>query len=479
VGEGWANALHPDDVERTQQRWQRSLRTGEIYDVEYRLRRFDGTFRWFLGRAMPQRDTDGTILRWFGTCTDIEEQKRAQREKAAALEREAASRREAEAANRIKDEFLAVVSHELRTPLTPILGWTNLLKGGDDDPVLRRQGIETIERNAKAQSQIINDLLDVSRIISGKLKLDVKPITLQSVIEAAIETVEPAAQARGVQIISHFDEAGRIMGDSDRLQQVMWNLLANAIKFTPRHGRVEVRLHRFESMMEVEVQDSGQGIESEFLPLVFERFRQADASSTRSHGGLGLGLSIVRYLVEQHGGEVAVASPGPNQGSTFTIRLPLAPVLPEVESELMDVPSHSEAFAASRSALEGVKILAVDDEVDARDVLEKTLQRYGATVRTAASAQQAFQLFQEEVPDLLLSDIGMPEEDGYTLIQRVRALPAEQGGRVPALALTAYARAEDRARALRSGYQNHVAKPVAPAELVVTLAALLGRPMGK
>lgn len=479
MGEGWAVSIHPDDIERTRARWQQSVQSGERYEIEYRLRRYDGTYHWFLGRALPQRDKNGAILRWFGTCTDIEDQKRAQWEKAAALEREAAARCDAEAANRIKDEFLAVVSHELRTPLTPILGWTNLLKAEGEDPILRRQGIETIERNARAQAQIINDLLDVSRIITGKLKLDVRPVALQSVIEAAIETVEPAAQARSVEIVANYEEAGQIMGDSDRLQQVMWNLLANAIKFTPRQGRVEVRLRRVDSMMEVAVRDSGQGIEPAFLPLVFERFRQADASSTRAHGGLGLGLSIVRHLVEQHGGEVAVASAGKGQGSTFTIRLPIAPVLPEELGDLVEEPAREAAFSVPPEALKGVDVLIVDDEIDARDVLQKTLERSGARVRTASSAKEAFTLFQEQTPDVLLSDIGMPEDDGYTLIQWVRALKPSQGSRVPALTLTAYARAEDRARALRSGYQNHIAKPVAPAELVVTLAALLGRPTEK
>ncbi len=472
LGEGWALPLHPEDVERSRERWNRSLESGEPYEIEYRFRRHDGTYRWFLGRALPFRDESGRILKWFGTCTDIEDQKQAARERSVALEREAGFRREAEAANRLKDEFLAVVSHELRTPLTPILGWIHLLKTEDFDSAMRRQAYDTIERNATAQTQIVNDLLDVSRIISGKLKLEVRPIELARVVEAALETVEPAARERGVKIIVAIADQGRMVGDGDRLKQVMWNLLSNAVKFTPPGGRVEVSLRRVEAGLEIEVRDSGQGIDPAFLPHVFERFRQADGSPTRRYGGLGIGLSIVHHLVEQHGGEVSAYSAGRGQGSSFTVRLPLAPPLTSAEN-----PNASQARLASPRApetpLAGVSIVVVDDERDARFFLEKSLLLFGARVRSAASAAQALQLIENEVPDLLISDIGMPGEDGYSLIKRVRHLPAARGGELPALALTAYARAEDRDLALSCGYQNHLAKPVAPADLVAALARLL------
>ena len=472
-GAGWAKLLHPADADRAQVRWQHSLDSGAPYEIEYRLRQRDGEYHWFLARALPLRDERGRIAKWFGTCTDVDDAKASAAERAQALQNEEQARREAEDANRLKDEFLAVVSHELRTPLTPILGWLELLKTDDPDAEFRRQAYDVIERNTRAQAQIVNDLLDVSRIISGKLKLELESINLSDVVRAAIETVAPTARVKGVTLEAELPARKAInMGDADRLQQVAWNLISNAVKFTPRGGQVTVKLARENSEYVMRVVDSGAGIAPEFLPYVFERFRQADASSTRATGGLGLGLSIVRHLVEQHGGEVGVDSAGLGQGSTFSVHLPVAPLL-NMEPETPEgEAAHEEEPVGTRQSLKGQKILVVDDESDAREMLQLVLARYGARVETASNARDALLLLQAFRPDILLSDIGMPGADGYSLIESIRALPAESGGQTPAVALTAYARNEDRARALQAGFQDHLAKPIAPAKLVVTLSEL-------
>ncbi len=473
-GSGWATPLHPDDVDRARIRWQYSLDSGAPYEIEYRFRRRDGEYRWFLARALALRDERGQIVKWFGTCTDIDDAKIAASERAQALQNEEKARLEAENANRLKDEFLAVVSHELRTPLTPILGWLELLKTDDPDADFRKQAYDVIERNTRAQAQVVNDLLDVSRIISGKLKLELTSIDLSDVVRAAIETVEPTARVKGVALLADLPARfANNVGDADRLQQVTWNLISNAVKFTPRGGQVIVKLSRLDAEYILEITDSGAGIAAEFLPHVFERFRQADASSTRATGGLGLGLSIVRHLVEQHGGHVSVNSPGLKQGSTFRVHLPIAPVLAADVAEKLSEPADGEATAPdARQSLQGVKILVVDDEADAREMLQVVLTRYGAQIETASNAQKALEIFEQFRPDILLSDIGMPGADGYSLIQSVRALPAERGGDTPAVALTAYARNEDRARALEAGFQNHLAKPIVPSKLVEALREL-------
>ena len=473
-GSGWSKPLHPDDADRTQTRWQHSLDSGAPYEIEYRFRRHDGEYHWFLARALPLRDETGRVTKWFGTCTDVDDAKAAAAERARALESEERARLEAENANRLKDEFLAVVSHELRTPLTPILGWLELLKTDDPDADFRKQAYDVIERNTRAQAQIVNDLLDVSRIISGKLKLELQAIDLRDVMRAAIETVEPTARVKGVHLDAELPARAAInVGDADRLQQVLWNLISNAVKFTPRGGQVTVRLARQDSQYVVEIVDSGAGIAPEFLPHVFERFRQADASSTRATGGLGLGLSIVRHLVEQHGGTVGVDSRGLGLGSTFRVYLPIAPVVPLAPNADGKPAEVSETKLAEKQSLSGVKILAVDDEADAREMLQAVLSSYGACVETAPGAREAMQHFESFRPDIVLSDIGMPEADGYSLIEKIRALPASSGGQTPALALTAYARSEDRQRALDAGFQNHLAKPIAPAKLVVALCELV------
>ena len=381
-------------------------------------------------------------------------------------------------ASRLKDEFLATVSHELRTPLTAILGWAHLLRGGQLDKEGATKALEVVERSARAQSQLIDDLLDVSRIITGKLRLDVRQVDPGSFIEAAVESVRPAADAKDVRIQKVMDTGVvSVAGDPARLQQVVWNLLSNSIKFTPRGGRVQVRLERINSHIEIAVSDTGVGIEPEFLPHVFERFRQADQTTTRNHSGLGLGLAIVRHLVELHGGTVHAESPGQGQGATFTVKLPVVPVYQKHELGERIHPAARDALISfdCPERLDGLKVLVVDDEGDARDLLKIGLSHAGAEVKAAGSAQEALEAIANGRPDLLISDIGMPGEDGYELIRQVRSLPAESGGKVPAIALTAYARTEDRLQALRAGYQMHVPKPVEMAELIAVASSLVGR----
>jgi PAS domain S-box-containing protein len=637
--EGWKGVLHPDDVEPCRERWYSSVHTGEEYKIEYRFRRAsDGAYRWHLGRALPMRDGEGEIIKWFGTSTDIDDQKRAEEslrfiveaseilsasldyestlasvarlavpqladwcavdmleqghsfrrlavahtdpakiEVAMELERlyptdmnapyglarvlrtgkpewlseiqdsmlagatqndehlsfirelglksymivpliargrilgaitfvtaesgrqytesdlayaedlarraalavdNARLYREAQEANRTKDEFLATVSHELRTPLTAVLGWARILRSGGIDNATAQRALETIERNAKSQAQLVEDLLDVSRIITGKLRLEVRPVELKSVIDLSIEAIRPAAEARGVRLqVVQDPMAGPISGDPDRLQQIVWNLLSNAVKFTPRDGRVQVRLERVRSHVEITVSDTGAGIEPEFLPFVFERFRQADGTTTRQYGGLGLGLAIVRHLVELHGGQVHAASPGENLGSTFTVELPLMAVQAESSGQENAAHPSAESFVEfdTERMLDGLSVLVVDDEEDARELISTILEQRGAKVMTVPSAVAALEALPRLQPDVIISDIEMPHEDGYTLIKKIREFDAKDGGRTPAAALTAYARTEDRMRALLAGFQIHLPKPIEPAELIAVVANLAGR----
>jgi PAS domain S-box-containing protein len=400
-------------------------------------------------------------------------------ERASLYETEQRLRAEAETANRLKDEFLATVSHELRTPLTAIVGWSSMLRTGDFDQPTTARAIETIERNALAQTQIIEDLLDVSRIITGKVTLDPRPVELNGIVEAALDSVRPAAATKGITLKSET-EAGVglavVLGDPARLQQVMWNLLANAVKFTPAGGEVAVRLSRAGSHVRIAVADTGQGISRDFLPYVFDRFRQADGTITRAHGGLGLGLAIVRHLVEIHGGTVAAESEGEGRGATFNIELPVAdPDRGAAESQKLSASLAEVAAAVSPvSQLTDLRVLIVDDEPDARLLLKTIMEQSGAKVRAAASASEALVALREFRPDILVSDIGMPQEDGYALLRRVRALNPEEGGRIPAVALTAYAQEDDRMRALLAGFQVHVAKPINPQEFVAVIVGLAG-----
>jgi signal transduction histidine kinase/CheY-like chemotaxis protein len=403
---------------------------------------------------------------------------RVNAEKENLLVSERAARSEAERVSKLKDEFLSTLSHELRTPLNAVFGWAQILLAGETSSPDLKQGLATIERNARAQRQIIDDLLDMSAIISGKVRMDVQRIDVAPIIQAAVETMRPAAEAKGIRLQIVLDPQARpVLGDPNRLQQVFWNLLSNAIKFTPNNGRVQVTLERVNSHLEVSFIDSGEGIGPDFLPHVFERFRQEDASIARRHGGLGLGLSIAKHLIELHGGTIRARSGGLNQGATFAVSLPLVAVHPEGsvtgEAERLHPRTGSPMpMVDSDLDLSGVKVLVVDDEEDARLLVQRVLEQYGAQVRTAGCAAEAISAMAEGRPDVLVSDIGMPGGNGYDLIRQVRSLDREHGGNIPALALTAYARPEDRMKAVRAGFQMHMAKPVEAAELLIMVSSL-------
>jgi CheY-like chemotaxis protein len=370
----------------------------------------------------------------------------------------------------MKDEFLATLSHELRTPLNAVLGWATILRTESGSPQILEQGIEVIERNARAQAQLIEELLDMSRVLNGKLRLDVQPVDLQLVISESIATVRPAADARDIRLTYVLDpKGGPITGDPNRLQQVLWNLLTNAIKFTPKGGRVQVFLRRVNSHVEISIVDSGQGISPDFLPHLFTRFSQADNSMTRQYGGLGLGLALVKSLVELHGGNVKASSAGVGQGSTFVVSLPLT-VIHQDNVEPILTPAPSTAAAGDQPDLHGFHVLVIDDEADARALIQHILTECNATVTTAASAEEGIVAVKKHHPDMILSDIGMPVEDGYEFLARLRQLSDAEGGDTPAVALTAFARSEDRRRALMSGFQMHLPKPVEPAELLAVAA---------
>jgi signal transduction histidine kinase/CHASE3 domain sensor protein/ActR/RegA family two-component response regulator len=436
-----------------------------------------GTPKWWDVIVTPIRDAEAvdgapaTVQKLVTVSRDITEQKHGEQERAQLLASERAARSEAERAARLKDDFVSTLSHELRTPLNAILGWIGVLKQQQSPDTLAK-AIDVIDRNSRRQSQMVDDLLDISRIMSGKLRLDVQRVDVASVIEEAVASAQPAAAAKGVRLVKVLGSAAIIQGDPGRLQQIVWNLVSNAIKFTPRGGLVQVTLRKVDSHVQVQVSDSGQGITADVLPHVFLRFRQGDASATRHHGGLGLGLAIVKNLVEMHGGSVEAASDGDGQGSVFSVRLPLAHISarPEQMAEALEiVPS------ALNSLLNGVEVLVLDDEPDARDVVQRLLEDAGARARMASSAGEAIELLEQGfVPDIILSDIGMPDRDGYDFMQQVRRMDGEVA-EVPAAALTALARLEDRKRALMAGYQTHLAKPVDPAELVAMVASLTGR----
>jgi PAS domain S-box-containing protein len=468
-GWGWQPVLHPDDVQKCVDIWSESVRTGKNYQIEYRFRRAsDGQYRWHLGRAFPLRNEKGKIIKWFGSSTDIDDQKRSEEALRQALQEKQAACEAAETANRVKDEFLAVLSHELRTPLNPILGWSQLLKTGKLDKAKTQEALKTIERNAKLQVDLIEDLLDVSRILRGKLTLNVTTVNLADVISAALETVSLAASAKEIVVETQLAQnIGKVRGDPARLQQIFWNLLSNAIKFTPAGGRVEVRLEQFGSMAHITVSDQGKGISRDFLPYVFEHFRQEDGSTTRKFGGLGLGLAIVRHLVELHGGTVEAESPGEGQGATLTVRLPL------ISSEPVAVTDNKCEDVALN--LSGLKILVVDDDADSLDLVKFVLELYEATVTTAASASEALQILGQFQPDVLVSDIGMPEMDGYELLRQIRLLSPEMGGNIPAVALTAFAGEYDQKQAIAAGFQMHIPKPVDPDTLAAAVAQLVKR----
>ncbi|MBD2054887.1 response regulator [Oculatella sp. FACHB-28] len=427
--------------------------------------RADGSGHWLHWEILPWYDSGGDVGGIILFTENITERKRANQERERLLERERAAREAAETANRVKDEFLAVLSHELRSPLNPILGWSRLLQTRKLDAAKTTEALKVIERNAKLQSELIEDLLDISRILSGKLSLNVGSVNLTATIQAAMETVRLAAEAKSLEIRTAFaPDVGQIWGDASRLQQVIWNLLSNAIKFTPQGGRIEIELQRLSAHAQIVVTDTGKGISSDFLPYVFDYFRQADSTTTRQFGGLGLGLAIVHHLVELHGGTVQANSPGEGQGATFTIKLPLM---------LSQSLANQDSDPIEQSLeLSGIKVLVVDDDTDTREFVAFLLEQAGASVIAIASAGEVLTVLPQLKPDVLLSDIGMPEMDGYMLLQRVRTLSSELGGQTPAIALTAYAGEIDYQRALSAGFQRHLAKPIEPEELIRTIMSL-------
>jgi PAS domain S-box-containing protein len=442
-----------------------TIGVSKIYEKEY-LQRNGKRVPIVLGIALLNDSQDNGVA----FLLDITERKSFEKECDRLLECERTARQQAEIANKIKDEFLAVLSHELRTPLNSILGWSKILRTRNFDQKTTSRALETIERNAKLQTQLIEDLLDVSRILQGKLNLNICPVSLVMVVEAALETVQLAAQAKSIQIQTIFDpNLGQVMGDPNRLQQVLWNLLSNAVKFTPIGGRVEIRLMEAGKLAQIQVSDTGKGISSDFLPYVFDYFRQADGTTTRTFGGLGLGLAIVRKVVEMHGGNVQAESPGEGLGATFTVELPLLIRTEQVRRE----ENESSACAPDSPLPSNTQILVVDDEPDIRDLVTFILQDYGVEVTAVASAQEALQALSESIPDVLISDIGMPKTDGYMLMREVRARSPQQGGRVRAIALTAYAGEMNQQQALAAGFQMHISKPVDPDALVKAIADLI------
>lgn len=457
-------AMHPDDRDRVSGLIRHTLMTDAPYEAEYRI--VGGNrLRWVIARGVVDRGVHGDPVGWAGVVVDITERKRAEDK---LLDVERSARVEAERVGRMKDEFLATLSHELRTPLNAILGWTQILRSRRT-PASVDEGLNVIERNARLQAQLIEDLLDMSRIISGKITLDVQPVGLADIVAAAVDVVKPSADAKNVRIVQSLDtQPFQMSGDPNRLQQVLWNLLSNAVKFTPQGGHIQVVLERKAETVEISVSDNGQGISAEFLPHVFERFRQQDGTTARLHGGLGLGLAIVKQLVELHGGDILAKSEGTGRGATFVVRLPLV-------STVARLPLPRAVRPVDEVRLDGLKALVVDDDRDARELLGHLLQDSGMQVAMACSAHEALSMLREELPDVLLSDIGMPVMDGYELIRRIRDLPALEGGRIPAVAITAFARPEDRSRVLMAGYQMHIAKPFEPDELRAVCASLTRR----
>ena len=480
---------HPDEEPTILAR----LRKGERIEHYETVRvRKDGRHIDISLTVSPIKGPNGQIVGASKIARDITDQRNARKALDAAYAAANRARSEAEQAaaekdrlyqkaeesSRLKEEFLATISHELRTPLSAILGWTRMLRLGQLSEEDHVKALDTIERNARAQAQLIDDLLDVSRIVTGKLRMDVRPSDPNSFIDAAVEAVRPAAEAKGVRVQKVMDTGTVVIpGDPVRLQQVVWNLLSNAIKFTPRGGHVQIRSERVNSHLEIVVSDTGQGIAPDFLPHVFDRFRQADQKTSRQHGGMGLGLAIVRHLVELHGGVVLAASEGLGHGATFTVQLPITPVYQVDTSGGRVHPAARDLLPAHEATdrLDGLTILVVDDEPDTRELLRRGLEYCGATVRLAGSAAAALKALDEQVPDVMISDIGMPGSDGYELIRQIRDRETENGRRVAAIALTAYTRVEDRLHALRAGYDMHVPKPVELTELCAVAVSLTRR----
>ena len=423
------------------------------------------------------RDDRGKLVSVLSLVLDVTAKQSAEEERAASLLRERDARRHAEEADRLKDEFLATLSHELRTPLTSILGWASMIRSGEVEGANAARAIETIERNARSQARLIDDLLDVSRIITGNLRLDLHPLNLAPIVDAALDALRPTADVKGIQLRTRFEPGECLVkGDPNRLRQVIWNLLSNSIKFTQRGGSVNIDLTCVESTARLTVSDTGEGISAVFLPYVFDRFRQAEGSISRRQGGLGLGLAVVRHLVELHGGTISAESEGLGRGSVFTVDLPLAQERRDAaraEERRRDVERRRSGSGVVR--LDGLHVLLVEDDDDSRKLLGTMLKRCGARVTSTKSAREALTVFEGDLPDVLVSDIGMPDEDGYELIRKLRSAPPEKGGLTPAIALTGYASRKDRERALAAGYHQHIAKPIEQSEMIGAIAALVGR----
>lgn len=488
LDEVWSRYIHPEDRDRIINDWSAYTFEGHEYSDEFRLQKSDGNLLWVRVRSTPMLSNQNELLGHVGTIEDITERKQVEAARSQVM-LEQAARREAETANRMKDDFLAVLSHELRTPLNSMLGWARLLQSRKFNEETTLRALKTIERNATTQSQLIEDILDVSQIIRGKLRLNWTSVDLRAVIEAAIDSLRPQADAKSIEIkFTATPDSDRLWGDSVRLQQVIWNLLSNAIKFTHESGRIEVSLEwmngingsmngddskrsSIHSHAKVTVTDTGIGIKPEFLPNVFDRFRQADSSITRTHNGLGLGLAIVRHIVELHGGTVQADSPGAEQGATFTIQLPLRQT--KIQASNGKGGNDAAVHTPHTHTLKETKVLIVDDEADTRDFLSFALQQFGAITQIANSAAKALEAVRIFKPDVLISDIGMPEQDGYALIRQIRVLELQRGERIPAIALTAYTQESDRTQALTAGFQAHLSKPIDMNELIQTVTNLL------
>lgn len=470
IAQSWLQSVPEPERQQVTEHWFNYLQHRTEYSQEFSLLQPPGHQRWLHMRASPMLSDTGDFLGHVGTIEEITERKQAETARAEFI-REQAARQQAEAANNMKDEFLATLSHELRTPLNSILGWSRLLHTRKFDQATTERALEAIERNARLQAQLIEDILDVSRIIRGKLQLSIHQIHLAAVIDAAVEALRPAAEAKSISLVYSLEPAvNPVLADPTRFQQVVWNLLSNAIKFTPEEGQVTLSLSQTEQHVQLVVTDTGIGIKPEFLPYVFDRFRQADSTSTRSYGGLGLGLAIVRHLVELHGGFVQVTSAGEGQGATFTVNLPQLPTPPDAEPQ--PLPEDFVLPTTDCPSLSGLCVLVVDDDIDTCEFLRTALAQYGASVTAVNSATAALESMQQHCPDVLVSDIGMPGQDGYELIGQVRGLDARRGSHLPAIALTAYAGTENQSHVLTAGFQMHLAKPVEPATLATAIAYL-------
>jgi len=454
---GWQAVQHPDTVGALLAGWTEALKTKSPFEGEALFRRADGEYRWFLVRAVALLDDAGEVLSWMGTCTDIHDRK--------LLHEEALH------TARMKDEFLATVSHELRTPLNAILGWSRVLVTGTLAPEQREKALASVERNAVAQARLVDDLLDVSRIISGKMRIEPMPMNPADAVEAALDAIRPAALAKGIEVSADIDRhAGTLLADSGRIQQIIWNLSGNAVKFTPKNGHIRVSVKRVDAKIELAVSDDGVGIKREFLARLFQRFTQEDGSIRRSHGGLGLGLSISKHLVELHGGEIRADSAGPGLGATFTVSLPLA----EPDAEGAGTPISAVQRQASShevQGLRGLRLLLVEDDLDSSEVVSAILEDSGIVVTSANNAEVALDVLDRQPIDVILSDVGLPGQDGYSFIRTVRSIPKLDS--IPAAALTAYAHAEDRRRALEAGFQMHLRKPFDQGELFKVIGNLM------